>query len=42
VMKEKMKSQWIKQMFGIILIGVGIKLLWKNLPYYLIIIKNLF
>jgi len=42
VMKEKMKSQWIKQMFGIILIGVGIKLLWKNLPYYLNIIKNLF
>ncbi len=42
VMKEKMKAKWIKQMFGIILIGVGIKLLWKNLPYYLELIRNLF
>ncbi len=42
VMKEKMKSKWIKQIFGIILIIVGIKLLWKNFPYYLELIKNLF
>ncbi len=29
VMKEKMKSRWIKQMFAVILLGVAVKLLWK-------------
>jgi uncharacterized membrane protein YfcA len=29
VMKEKMKAKWIKQMFGAVLVGVAIKLLWK-------------
>ena len=28
-MKEKMKAKWIKQMFGVVLVGVAIKLLWK-------------
>ncbi|BBB33347.1 conserved hypothetical protein [Thermotomaculum hydrothermale] len=31
VMKEKMKARWIKQMFGIILLGVAVKLLIKVL-----------
>lgn len=35
VMKEKMKAKWIKQMFALILLGVAIKLFWKNYPYYL-------
>ncbi len=29
VMKEKMKSKWIKQMFAVVLLGVAAKLLWK-------------
>lgn len=29
VMKEKMKAQWIKQMFGVLLIFVAIKLSWN-------------
>jgi len=29
VMKEKMKAQWIKQMFAVVLLGVAVKLLWK-------------
>lgn len=29
VMKEKMKAKWIKQMFGVVLLGVAIKLLWS-------------
>lgn len=29
VMKEKMKAKWIKQMFGVVLLGVAIKLLIK-------------
>ncbi len=29
VMKEKMKARWIKQMFGIVLLGVAVKLLLK-------------
>jgi len=31
VMKEKMKAKWIKQAFGVILIVVAIKLVWKIL-----------
>ncbi len=41
VMKEKMKAKWIKQMFGVILLGVGIKLFWKNHLYYIELIKQL-
>jgi len=29
VMKEKMKSKWIKQMFAVVLLSVAVKLLWK-------------
>ena len=29
VMKEKMKAKWIKQMFAVVLLGVGLKLLLK-------------
>ncbi|OQX63170.1 MAG: permease [Desulfococcus sp. 4484_241] len=29
VMKEKMKPAWIKKMFGVVLLGVAAKLLWK-------------
>ena len=29
VMKEKMKAKWIKQMFGAVLVGVAVKLMWK-------------
>lgn len=29
VMKEKMKARWIKQMFGVVLLGVAVKLLLK-------------
>lgn len=29
VMKEKMRARWIKQMFGIVLVGVGVQLLVK-------------
>ena len=27
VMKEKMKARWIKQLFGVVLLGVAVKLL---------------
>ena len=29
VMKEKMKARWIKQLFGVVLLGVAVKLLMK-------------
>lgn len=29
VMKEKMKARWIRQMFGVLLLGVSVKLLWN-------------
>ena len=29
VMKEKMKAKWLKQIFGLLLVGVAIKLSWK-------------
>jgi len=30
VMKEKMKTKWIKQMFAVVLLGVAVKLLWNS------------
>ena len=29
VMRDKMKAKWLKQMFGVVLLAVAIKLLWK-------------
>ena len=31
VMKEKMKSKWIKQIFGVLLVAVAVKLSWQHL-----------
>ncbi|WP_461834795.1 sulfite exporter TauE/SafE family protein [Desulfothermus sp.] len=41
VMKEKMKAKWIKQMFGIVLLAVAIKLFVKNYAYYYAIFKKI-
>lgn len=33
LMRERMKARWIKQFFGVVLIGVAIKLAWPMLPW---------
>jgi uncharacterized membrane protein YfcA len=33
MMRERMKARWIKQLFGVVLIGVAIKLAWSMLPW---------
>ncbi|NOY69319.1 MAG: sulfite exporter TauE/SafE family protein [Deltaproteobacteria bacterium] len=35
VMKDKMKSSWIKKMFGVVMLSVALKLLWKLTITYL-------
>lgn len=33
VMKEKMKSRWIKQLFGVLLLGVAVKFAWPAIAH---------